>query len=250
MKKIGVLIVMIFCLVSCDTEDGWDCTQTAGALIQRTIEVDAFNKILVNRDVELILKQGDDFKVIVETGEHLISDVTVRVINNRLELSDDNSCNYVRDYGITKIYVTAPDIKEIRNSSQFEVRSDGVLSYPSLLLISEDFTQSEAFAVGDFRLEVAMEGLRISSNSISSYYVSGTVNNLEVRFFAGEGRFEGEHLIAQNVTLYHRGSNDMIVNPQQSLSGEMLGTGNVISMQTPPSVDVDVLYIGDLIFLN
>jgi hypothetical protein len=250
MKKIGVLIVMIFCLVSCDTEDGWDCTQTAGALIQRTIEVDTFNKILVNRDVELILKQGDDFEVIVETGEHLISDVTVRVINNRLELSDDNSCNYVRDYGITKIYVTAPDIKEIRNSSQFEVRSDGVLSYPSLLLISEDFTQSEAFAVGDFRLEVAMEGLRISSNSISSYYVSGTVNNLEVRFFAGEGRFEGEHLIAQNVTLYHRGSNDMIVNPQQSLSGEMLGTGNVISMQTPPSVDVDVLYIGDLIFLN
>lgn len=237
-------------LVSCDTESGWDCIQTTGNTIQRTIEVESFEKILVNRDVELILKEGVDFEVLVETGENLINDVEVKVVNNRLELSDNNTCNYVRDYGVTKIYVTAPNITEIRNSSQFEVSSDGVLNYPELKLLAEDFLESGSFTVGDFRLEVNTNQLRVTSNSISTFYITGQTNDLYVGFFAGEGRFEGENLTAQNVTIYHRGSNDMIVNPQQSLSGEMVGTGDLISVNTPPTVDVEVLYNGNLIFLD
>lgn len=249
MKKFLYIFVFLF-LVSCDTESGWDCIQTAGNTIQRTIEVEPFDKILVNRDVELILKEGAEFEVLVETGENLIGDVEVNVVNNRLELSDNNTCNYVRDYGITKVYVTAPNITEIRNSSQFEISSDGVLNYPELRLLSEDFIESGSFTVGDFRLEVNTNQLRVTANSISTYYISGQTNNLYVGFFAGEGRFEGANLIAQNVTVYHRGSNDMIVNPQQSLSGEMVGTGDLISVVTPPNVDVEVLYTGDLIFLD
>jgi hypothetical protein len=42
----------------------------------------------------------------------------------------------------------------------------------------------------------------------------------------------------------------MTINPQQSLSGEMVGTGDVISVTTPPIVDVEVLYTGNLIFLD
>jgi hypothetical protein len=236
--------------MSCDTESGWDCVQTAGATIERTVVVEPFEKILVNRDVELILKEGPDFNVLIQTGENLIGDVEVNVIGNRLELSDNNTCNYVRDYGITKIYVTAPNITEIRNSSQFEVSSDGVLTYPELKLVSEDFTESDAFAVGDFRLEVNTNQLQIISNSISSYFITGQTNNLRVSFFSGEGRFEGANLIAQNITIFHRGSNDMTINPQQSLSGEMVGTGDVISVNIPSIVEVEVLYTGNLIFLD
>jgi len=40
----------------------------------------------------------------------------------------------------------------------------------------------------------------------------------------------------------------MIVNPQVSLTGTLNGTGNLISVSQPPTVDVDELYIGELIF--
>jgi len=50
--------------------------------------------------------------------------------------------------------------------------------------------------------------------------------------------------------VYHRGSNDMIVNPQISLTGELRGTGNLISLNTPPIVEIDQLYTGQLIFIN
>ena len=40
----------------------------------------------------------------------------------------------------------------------------------------------------------------------------------------------------------------MIVNPQVSLFGELRGTGNLISVNQPPTVDVEQFYTGALIF--
>lgn len=216
--------------------------------MQQEVTVNSFNKILVNRDIELIVKEGVDFEVIIETGENLLNDVLAAVIDNQLQLTDYNSCNYVREYGITKVFVTAPNIREIRNSSQYEVSSIGTLTYTDLTLISEDFIAPGSFTIGDFRLQINSNKLSIVSNNISSFYMSGTVNNLSVGFYAGAGRFEGENLIAQNVDVFHRGSNDMIVNPQVSLTGTLNGTGNLISVNQPPTVDVEELYIGELIF--
>ena len=247
MKKI-ISILSLMIIVACNSEDASDCFQTEGNLVQQEVTVTAFERILVNRDIELIVKEGLEYSVIIETGENLLNDVLAIVVDNQLQLTDNNSCNYVRDYDITKVYVTTPNLKEIRNSSQYEVSSDGVLTFPELSLISEDFNAPGSFTVGDFRLQVAIEDLDIVSNNISSFYISGTVSNLDIGFFSGAGRFEGENLIAQKVNVYHRGSNDMIVNPQVSLSGELRGTGDLISVNEPATINVEQFYTGMLIF--
>jgi len=66
-------------------------------------------------------------------------------------------------------------------------------------------------------------------------------------FFSGIGRFEGRNLVAQKVEIYHRGSNDIIVNPIQELKGDLYGTGNLISINTPPVLEVVRHYQGRLI---
>ena len=40
----------------------------------------------------------------------------------------------------------------------------------------------------------------------------------------------------------------MVVNPQQSLEGQLRGTGNLISVNEPPVVEVERIYTGQLIF--
>jgi len=117
-----------------------------------------------------------------------------------------------------------------------------------LTLISEDFTSSDNFAIGDFQLQLDVIDLQIISNNLSFFYLSGDVENINISFVAGNGRFEGENLIAQNVSVFHRGTNDMIVNPQQSITGSILSTGNVISVNQPPIVDVEEVFNGRLIF--
>ena len=247
MKKL-VYILSLIILLACDSESAGDCFQTEGATIQQEVTTDSFKKILVNRDVELILKDGPEFQVIIETGENLINDVEVVVIDNELQLADNNSCNYFREYGITKVLVTAPNINQIRSSTQYDISSDGVLNYNEIKLISEDSDEPGNFTVGDFNLEIDSQSLLIVSNNISSFYVSGQVEELFVGFYSGAGRFHGEFLTAQNIDIFHRGSNDMFVNPQQSLTGELRGTGDLISINNPTTVEVEQFYIGELIF--
>lgn len=235
-------------MFGCDSDNVSDCLQTSGKLVHKEMSVQAFDKILVNRDVVLVVQQGIDHSVRIETGENLLNDIDVKIIDNQLQLTDNNTCNYVREYGITTIYVTVPDLKEIRSSTQYDISSKNVLVFDNLTLISEDYNEKESFPVGDFRLEVDTNKLRIVTNNISSQYISGKTNDLYVGYFAGAGRFEGANLIAQHVQISHRGSNDMIVNPQQSLTGVLRGVGDLISINRPSVVDVEQLYSGSLIF--
>lgn len=244
----NLIYVLILLLFACNSKDANDCFQTSGYIIQHEVSVSSFDRILVHRDIELIIKEATGYKVTIETGENLLNDIEVEVIDNRLVLKDHNTCNYVRDYGITKIYVEAPHLTEIRTSSQYEISSDGILNYDSLTLYSEDFIEHSEFTIGDFRLSVNSNQLKIVSNNLSFYYIDGTVTNLFVGFYSGSGRFEGKNLIAENVDVFHRGNNDIHVNPQQSLAGQLKGTGDLISHNQPSVVNVERFYIGQLYF--
>lgn len=248
MIKNTYIYLLILLGFACNNEDASDCLQTSGNIIQQKITVPNFERILVNKDVELIIKQATDYKVTIETGENLINDVIAEVIGNQLVLTDNNACNYVRDYGITKVYVETPTLTEIRCSTQYDISSDGMLNFPSLRLISEDYTAPDSYPIGDFKLNVNSVNLSITSNNISFFYINGQVENLMVGFYAGDGRFEGENLIAQSINIFHRGTNDIIVNPQQTLTGQLRSTGNLISKTQPPTVNVEQLYTGQLIF--
>ncbi|NNE33308.1 MAG: DUF2807 domain-containing protein [Winogradskyella sp.] len=246
MRRFGYIIILLF--FACNSEEANDCFQTSGATVQQEVSVLGFEKILVNRNIELILKDAPQHKVVIETGENLINDITVEVIDDRLILTDNNHCNFIREYGSTKIYIDAPNISEIRSSTQFKIASNGVLNYSKLVLFSEDYNGVGDFTTGDFVLSVNAEDLTVISNNLSFYYLNGEVENLFVGFYSGLGRFEGENLVAQNVNIYHRGGNDIIVNPQISLNGELKGAGNLIALNVPSIVNVEQFYTGQLIF--
>jgi len=247
MRKL-ICILILSLIFACDSESASDCFQKTGAIIQQDVTVAGFTKILVNRDVELIIKDGVNQKIVVETGANLMNDVEVVVTDGQLILTDNNSCNYVRDYGVTKVYVTSPNITEIRSSTQYDVRSDGVLTYPNLTILAEDFNAPGTFTNGNFNLEIDNASFNVVFNNLSNCFVSGKTTSLDITFASGTSRFEGGELVAQNVDVWNRSSNDMIVNPQQALTGKITGTGDVISMNTPPIITVEEIYTGRLIF--
>ncbi len=243
-----IYIFGLFLIVSCDSENAEDCFQKTGDIIQQEVDVETFNKILVNRDIELIIKLGTEQKVIIETGKNLLNDVEGSVVEGRLILTNNNTCNYLRNYGITKVYVTSPNITEIRSSTQYDISSDGVLTYPNLTVFAEDFSAPESFTNGNFRLKIDNSAFNLVFNNLSNCFISGKTNTMNITFAAGTSRFEGRDLVAQNVVIWNRSSNDMIVNPIQSIKGKISGTGDVISVNEPPIIDVEQQYRGKLIF--
>lgn len=247
MKKI-IYIISFFLIFACDSENSGDCFNNTGSIIQQEVIVDAFDNVLVNRDIELIIKEGSEQKVVIETGENLLINVDAIVTDGRLTLTDNNTCNYTREYGVTKVFITSPNINKIRSSTQYDISSDGVLTYPSLTILSEDFGAPETITSANFNLQIDNNSFQVVFNNLSNCFVSGKTENLNVKFAAGTSRFEGQNLAAQKVFVSNRGSNDMIVNPQQEITGKILGIGDVILVNTPPIIDVEEVYIGRLLF--
>lgn len=245
-RCIAVLVVLF--LFGCDSENASDCFQRTGTIVRKEIEVSDFTRILVNPNVELVLKEGATTSVLIETGDNLLNEVSAIVQDNRLVLSNTNDCAFFRDFNQTKIFVTAPDITEIRSGTQFDISSDGILTYTSLTLLSEDFNENTGTTTGTFNLNVDCKRIIVAGNNITSFSISGMVENLNISFFSGTGRFEGTNLVAENVQVFHRGTNKIIVNPQQSITGEIRSTGDVISINRPSIVEVEEFFTGKLIF--
>lgn len=243
------LLILTLVLTACNSQSSWDCVQGEGQLVQKEFGLASFDRILVRSGVELILRQEEEQQVVIETGEYLLADISVGVIDGQLIIRDNNTCNLVRDYGLTKAYVSSPNIKEIRNASAQPVSSDGVLNYPEIELISEDFAQEEdGYSSGDFILQVAVQTLRLRANNLSNFFLSGTAEGADFRIFSGDVRIEAQDLTIKDLLFYHRGSNQMIVNPQRSLRGDIYSVGDVISLSRPPEVEVTEYYTGRLIF--
>lgn len=248
MKKL-IPIYFTLLLVACNGDNVPDCFQNAGDLVRETVEVNQFTNITVFENINLVIKQGTEQIVEIETGEFLRKEVSAQVEDNRLIVRNENGCNFFRDYGLTTVYVTSPNIEQIRSSTGLLISSDGVLNYPNLSLVSESFAEPEAETTdGSFDLNVASESISIVVNGIAFFQLSGTTSNLNITIAAGDSRIEAENLVAQNISINHRGSNDVLVNPQQRITGVLRGTGDVISNNRPPEVEVEELFNGRLIF--
>lgn len=249
MKKFLGYIVLALIALSCDSEEGLNCFQQAGEIVQQDFQVLPFEKILVRERVQLIIKEGETQSVIVETGENLLNDIVVQSLNNTLSIKNDNGCNLVRDYGLTKVYVTAPNVSEIRNSSGLAVLSDGVLTYPELTLISEDQENQDEFHIdGDFYIEYMGEQLNIVSSGISNYYLTGSADKANIELFDGDGRVEAGDFLVKDLDIFHRSTQKMTVHPIESIEGEIRSLGDVIAKNRPLIVLVDEFYTGTLIF--
>jgi hypothetical protein len=234
---------------SCNGEDTPACFRNEGKIIREEVSLPEFDKITVFEGVELILIPGPEQRVEIETGEFLRKEISAVVEGDRLILRNGISCNLFREYGITKIYVTTPDLQEIRSSTGFPIRSEGQLQFSNVLLTSESFLDPEAVTTdGSFDLDINAESVRIIVNGIAYFQLKGSADNLDILIAAGDSRIEAEPLIAENVIVDHRGSNDVRINPQQSLTGIIRGTGDVISVNRPDSVDVEIIFRGQLLF--
>lgn len=243
LKIVSLLFLIAF--FSCDSENANDCFQTSGSPITKEFNVDDFKKINISEGIELIIKQGAEKKVVVKTGDNLISGITAEVSENELFLRNTNGCNWVRDYNTTKVYVTTPELINVYSSSQFGVKSEGVLNFPSLTLQSGMFGNT---ASGTFELQVNCVNLSIEDNKSSYFAISGTAEALNIAFYDGDARFDGSNLTVKEVAFFHRSSNNIIVNPINKISGTIYSTGNVILKNVPPVIEVTQLYQGRLIY--
>lgn len=248
MKKYIALLSWILVFASCEKPS--DCVESTGEIITKDVVVTAFNRIEVLQGIELIITQGPEFKVQIQTGENLMENIEVIQDGTVLSLKDNATCNWVREFGQTRVYVTAPNLEEIYSKTERNISSNGVLTYPTLRLFALDSEGDgrEGAGTGDFFIAINNSQLVIQNNNVSRFFISGQTNDAIIKFYAGDGRIEAPNLTIQTIDVFHRGSNDMILKPMQSIIGTIVSTGDIILKNNPPIVNVLQLYQGQVIY--
>lgn len=229
-KKSSILsFLLLFIITSCGISE--DCFKGNGNRISQNFSLEDFTKVKVYDGVGLVIKEGPNYEIRVETSDNIIDDLDVKVVDDMLIVKDNSTCNIVRDYGQTIVYVTTPNLTEIHSKTEQDIRSEGVLNFSFLRLFSIDV--SDGAGTGNFYLNLSSDNIYVESNNVSNFYISGNSKNLHVFFSWGNGIFYGENLKANNISFFHRGSNDIILFPVISLSGTIYSTGNVILRNRP-----------------
>lgn len=246
MKKY-IYFILLISIIGCDSESTGDCFQTAGEILKQEIEVSDFDKIVVHENIQLFVEEGPIQKVEIETGKNLMPEILVNVIDGELILTNENTCNFVRDYNLTKVIVTSPNLTTIRNASELPIYSIGVLTYPQLYLRSTG-EKGNFLSVGDFHLNIENQQVRIWGNGIATFFLEGFTIDLYVNFSNGDTRFEGKDFIANNIDVQNTSSNDMLVHPLDEITGAIRSTGDVVSYNIPLIIEVEQPSVGKLIF--
>ncbi len=246
MKKIVILLLLVN-LTGCDKENTGDCFQKAGTIISQEMELPIFTRVTVQKNIRLVLKYGATQKVEIKTGENLMPEIYGTIDGDRLILTNENDCNFLRKYNITVVTVTSPNLVEVRNSSQNTITSLNTLEYPSLFIhVTGD--KFDYLPIGDFDISVKSKNIRVWANGIATIKVKGTTDNLNVLFSDSDPRFLGRYLIAKNVVVNNTSTNDMHVYATDKIEGDIYRLGNVYCYNKPPIVTVKEHYKGRLIF--
>ena len=131
MKKIGLIILTIV-LATVITIPVTAQIRGNGDLTKKMHSVDDFNALVVSGARDVILLQGDNFTVEVETDANIQEYITLEVKNSTLYFGFSN--NKIKKYKELKYYVTAPEYVNIKSSGASNVSSTGVLSGDNLKL--------------------------------------------------------------------------------------------------------------------
>lgn len=241
------LFIIAPLIISC--EKPADCIKSTGAMTTKRIEVTQFDKIVVYSRIGLVVSEGPEYGVTIQSGTNLIDDIEVLVTGNQLTLRDNTTCNWVRDYGQTTVYVTAPNLTSIYSKTEQNISSNGILTFDNLTLSAIDnYDGQKGAGTGDFNLQINNSKLSINNNNVAGFTIIGKTKTLTIGVYEGNGIIDANLLLADKINIYHRGSNDIRVHPINEITGDIFNVGNIMASNIPQINTVHQHYTGQLLF--
>lgn len=243
MKRTGfplLLLLSLFILLGCEQADV-NCLTSNGKTIRQERILGEFDSIDVRDYVNLVITQDTVDRVVVESGQNIISGIATEVVDRQLKISNNNKCNWLRSYDVpVNVYVSVKNLMKIYYLSSGNITTTNTLRSYSLTI--------EAWG-GCGKIDLDMD-------VYEGYYILqiGTVDfNLHghcaiTTIYSGDyGPFHCEDLKAGYVFVTNAGSNDCYVNASQYLEANISSIGNIYYTGSPDSTDISINGSGKVI---
>ncbi|PZR12598.1 MAG: DUF2807 domain-containing protein [Flavobacterium psychrophilum] len=217
--KAIVAVVISILFVSC----GFDIRSVNGdgSIVKKDIAVTGnFNSIAVDRDLEVLLLQGNTPSVSVETDQNLQQHIKVEVKGNELVITADANL----DTDTKRITVVMPNIESLTASSSATISSNGILKGESISLSGSSGSN----------IHVTVETNKLESEASSGAHIEiqGKTKDLDTNTSSGSN-INAKSLKAENAKADASSGSNIIVNATNSLSAEASSGAKINYVTTP-----------------
>jgi hypothetical protein len=239
-----LLPILYIALSGCKRENLDDCFTNSGEVIIKERPTAYFDRVRLNDNINLVIKEGDQFKIQIEGGKNLLDAVKTETVDSVLSISNTMKCNWVRDYDheIT-VYITSPSLWSIYYEGSGDVRTDGNINMEHLEL-------NVWGGAGSINLDLDCNTLNLGLHyGTTDFHVKGNSSMMTI-YANSYGPFFCEEMNSNIVYIKNSGTNDCYIHVNHILEAELSSIGNIYYSGNPSDLKCNETGSGRLIKLS
>jgi len=239
---LGCLIVLA--VNSCEKGHVFDCFKGTGDITVETRPAGAINRIILNDNINLIIKQDTIESIQVEAGEKINGSILTELQDGELTISNDNRCNWVRSFrNEFTVYVSVTELNYI-----YYVGSGNISSLNSIESEWFEFECYDGAGSVDLSLDTETSWIVIHLGVVD-VEVKGN-SDISYVYTAGYGPVDCVNLMTGITYITNNGSNNCFINVKDELGAKIGSMGNIYYKGNPDSIEKTITGSGQLIPLD
>jgi hypothetical protein len=228
MKKLNIVLLAscFLLLVSCKKENLCDCLKGTGKMVREQRAVSDFNTLKVHDNIFVTITQDTINSLEIEAGENLLPLIKSKVENGVLDISNDNTCNWVRDYQKEiHVYVHVKNIFEMDSYTSKDWTGTNTITSPVIYIHN--------YNSGNMSLNIsAQQSYTKLMAAAGDIYLTGSTDFSFV-FIQTVGYMHLENFESNWCVVAHHGQGDVHLKAKDKLDAEINAEGNIFYSGNP-----------------
>lgn len=229
---------MTISVFSCKEENSCDCIKSTGSIQKEIRTSSTFNKIIIDKNVNLFLTQDTINSIEVEAGENLLSLIKTTFEENSLKITNSNKCNWVRSFEPkVNVYVHFIQLNHIEMNGSGDVITTNTIKTDTLYL-----EQMSASGKADLIVDAKQTYFKLHTGPGDLNVVGKTDGNYI--YSSGNGFVHCENLVNNLTIIDSRSTGDCYITATNQIEANIGHIGNIYYYGNPPLIHATITGTG------
>ena len=213
--SIGITLAILILGISSCYYDNMESIYGNGDVISEERMIEDFSGLKVSSGIDVIMRQGDNISLLLETDENLHEAIKTEVIDKTLKIY---TLKKIRKARSMKVYLIYKDLNEIKVSSAGDVRGENTLRTERIRI--------DLSSAGDLKLDLEADEVNCDISSSGDARLSGSTNLLDADL-SSAGDLYAFELIARECRVSCSSAGDARVHATEKLELRCSSAGSI-----------------------
>lgn len=213
MKQFKLPVIAIFILIT--SQISGQVVRGSGNVKTELRELSGFNELIAQGSFDLIIQQGDQEGIRIETDDNLIELFQTRIDEKKLHI---NMLADVRKTSVMNVYVSIKELNRIVLLNDIRLKSDNVIHFDNLYIFSG--------GMSEINMEIYAAALNLKLTDGTYAYFKGFTEKLDAEIH-DETELNAFDMETETCKTLSSGLTEVMLNVKKDLKIQVTGASNV-----------------------